>query len=331
MIALLLGFTLSAWAQVENSDKFIREIESRFAPSVNLKKDVGEAIPRYQYMGIIDREEIIKSKVVQKALKRLGSVQRLKDQKLFGITDRMIVRVFEKTDELDFFYVLGNNNTVSYRVHAKYVEDLALVTALDEPPRQYTEVKVHKNVSPFDRDLAWLHEIAGGLSLGNARWLGDLADDTGLQNGAGFILKGQSLADMGERFRLGASLNLENARHSSSRNAITMQNISVGLIGKTKPIETNNFQWRLSAEFRYSLFGQLSQTSGGAQNRTRFRSTSVSIGWEKLETNFLGPWSWGVNLQRDFPKLVAQDQFVSQNTNETNDSLILQLTQAVNW
>ena len=320
-----------ALAQVENTDNFIKQIESRFAPSINLKKDGGESIPRYQYLGLVDREKIIQSKLVQKALKRLGSVQRLRDQKLFGITDRMIVRVFEKTDEQDFFYVLGNNNKVSYRVHAKYVEDFALTTTMDELPRQYTEVKVRKNVSPYDGDLFWTHELAAGLSLGNARWLGDLANDTGVQNGAGFILKGQSLADMGERFRLGGSLNLENARHSSSRNAITMQNISVGLIGKTKPIETNNVLWRLSAEFRYSLFGQLSQTSGGAQGRTRFRTTSVNIGWEKLETNFIGPWSWGVNLQRDFPKLVNQEQFVSQNTNEFNDSLILQLTQGVDW
>ncbi len=328
---LILFLITQVLAQVENSDDFIKQIESRFSSSTNLKKEVGESIPRYQYIGITDREEIIKTKIVQKSLKRLGSVQRLKDQKLFGITETMIVRVFEKTDEQDFFYILGNNNKVSYRVHGKYVDDLALTTAMDEPPRIYSEVKVQKNVSPYDRDLFWLHELAGGLLLGNARWLGDLANDTGVQNGAGFILKGQSLADMGERFRLGASLNLENARYSSARNAITMQNISLGIIGKTKPIETNNFQWRLSAEFRYSLFGQLSQTSAGSQERIRFRTTSVNIGWEKLETNFLGPWSWGINVQRDFPKLVGQEQFFSQNTNETNDSLILQLTQGVNW
>lgn len=320
----------SALAQVENSDSFIKEIESRFKSTSRKSEQVNESVPRYQYMGVIDREEIIKSKVVQKTLKRLGSIQRLKDQKLFGILDTMIVRVFEKTDENDFFYILSNNNNVSYRVHGKYVEDLKAITEMYEPPKLYTEVKVRKNLSPFDKDPNWLHEAAAGVSLGSARWLADLADDAQVQNGTGILVKGQSLIDMGEQFRLGASVNFENARFSSSRNTLAMQNLSLGVVGKTRDFETNDFKWRLSAEFRYSLFGVITQNTSVSRERINFRSTSLNVGWEKLELNSLGPWSWGINFQRDFPKLVGQKQFFSQNTNETNDSFILQLTQGFN-
>ena len=323
-IPLLLS---TALAQVESSDSFIKEIESRFSSTTRSSEEVGESIPRYQYMGIINREDIIKSKVVQKALKRLGSIQRLKDQKLFGILETMTVRVFEKTDEYDFFYILSNNNKVSYRVHSKYAEDLKAISEMYEPPRQYSEVKVQKNLSPFDRDPKWLYEAAAGLSLGSARWLADLADDAQVQNGTGILLKGQSLLDMGEQFRLGASVNFESARFSSSRNTLAMQNLSVGVVGKTRAFESNDFQWRLSAEFRYSLFGTITQSNGASQERINFRSTSLNVGWEKLESNSWGPWSWGINFQRDFPKLIDQKQFFSQNTNETNDAFILQLTQ----
>ena len=328
---ILIFFLSNLFAQVESTDNFIKELEMRFAPSSHLRQDFNESMPRFKHKAIIDREEILQSKVVQKTLKHLSSVQRIDDEKLFGVTESMIVRVFEKIDEHDFFYILSNDNEVRYRVKSAYVEDVKSITELYEPPRYYSEVKVHKNISPYDRDLAWLNELATGLSLNSASWFSDLVDDSNLQNGFGFMLKAQSLADMGERFRLGASINLENAKFSSSTNSINMQNISLGIVGKSRPFETNDFLWRLSAEFRYSLLGHLTQSSANSQKKINFRSTSLNLGWEKLETNALGPWSWGLNFQRDFPKLANQNQFFNQNTNETNDSFIVQLTQGLDW
>jgi hypothetical protein len=334
VILLLVMTFFCAFAQ-ENSDEVIRDIEARFQPIATRPNPYSEVKPQ-DIRGVppqrIEKADIFESPIIQKAIQRLARVERISDQKTFVVTKRLVLNVHTQTDDHDFYYISSPDKSIKYRVHSKYAEDLNEITTLYEPPRFFSEVTERKNVSPYDQPLKWLYELSGGLSLNSAGWVADLSNDPKTRLGTGTQIKTHALADMGDRFRLGGALNFESANYKSSTSAIGMQNLSLGLIGKSKPIESAELVWRLSAEVRYSLLGRFSQSTSNDFQTYSFRSTALAIGWESLGVNLFGPWSWGVNLQRDWPKVVRQkDFFIQRAKTNYNDSLILQLTQGFQW
>jgi hypothetical protein len=328
---LLLFFCFNLLAQ-EKNDSFILEIEKKFyKPTKNLEDN--EIKPSdIKLPSITTMEEIENSRIVQKAIKLKKSIQRMSDKEVFALTEPMTVNVHELADNADYFYIVDKNKKITHRVHAKDVIDIKPDIELYEPPRFYTKITKPKNVSPYDKDLSWFGELSGGVTLNSSQWIADLLDDPEAQNGAGFQLRLQGLADMGDQFRLGISTTLENNQYSGSTSKIQTQNLSVGVIGKTKPLEFTGFPSRFLAEVRYSLMGNITQRQTNTEESFQFRSTTLMLGWEKLHFNSWGEWSWGVAFQRDWPKLVNQDVFVNMETNNpTNDSFIINFTQGIAW
>ncbi len=328
----LLGLTMHALAQ-DSSTAFLRKIEKKFLPPPRF----GEELP--QHVWRLDKRpaaptinDIVRSPVVQKAVRYRGRLQDLRSEEFAISLERKIVNTYSLADEQGYFYILGKDNLPSHRVHMNEVVDIKADVAMYEEPRQYTPVIIKQNVSPYDRVLRWQPELSLLVGRSSSDWTADLLDDTQALHTTGIHVAGRWMADFNQKFWLGAVVQFEGAQYNLRAGDASYRNYSFGMIARTPDYNWGGFPWRVSGEFLYGPIGVLSLRTDGQTRDIYLRTSSTVLSWEKIEKNALGQWAWGLSWQRDWPKLRNQQDYVRlDSASSTNDMVGLHLTQGFAW
>lgn len=330
MMWLLL---LSSMAMAQEPDsKALKEVERKFLPPPRFGEEPTVKPFRLNIPQPISMNDIQQSPIIQKALRRKGSIQDLRTTEVQSIYERMIVDVHSQADDHGFFYIVDKKGEISRRVHMQYTEDVRPEIAMYEEPRRYLPVFEHKNISPYDRDLIWRPEFSLSLGRTSSDWTADILNDTQAARSTGYKVGGRWLADFPGKFQVGGSLQFEGAQHNLRFGEATYRNYSIGFVMKTRNVDWGGFPWRVYGEFLTGPIGVLSVSTAGNRKDIPIRTTSTNIGWERPYKNAIGEWAWGISWQRDWPKLREQSNFVAQDSSSsTNDVVALHLTQGFAW
>lgn len=330
MIFLILLSSL-AFAQ-EPDCKLLESVERKFQLPPRFGDEPTVKPFRLHIPPVITMDDIKQSPMVQKAVRRKGSIQNLTTADSQLIYERMLINVHSRTDDHGFFYIVNKDGSINKRIHMDFTESVLPEIAMYEEPRRYTPVIEHKNISPYDRELIWRPEFSFSLGRTSSDWTADILSDTQAARSTGYKVGARWLADFPGKFQVGGSFQFEGAQHNLRFGEASYRNYSIGLVMKTRNVDWGGFPWRVYGEFLTGPIGVLSVSTAGNRKDIPIRTTSTVLGWERPDKNALGDWAWGLSWQRDWPKLRDQSNFVAQDSSSsTNDVVALHLTQGFAW
>lgn len=331
---MILFFSLVAVSfATEPDSKLLQNVEDKFLPPPSFGEPPVYKEPRRPLpVQGATMKMIASSPLIQKSIPRLAQLIDLKTNDVKVLDRNIIVEVHELTDEHDYCYVVNREKKITHRVASRMVFPINHELVMYEEPRSFNEVKQRKNISPYDKELNWHPEILLSAGLTNSVWTSDVVDDTRARTGTGYLIGGRYMANLGGKFQLGAVIQLENSQHTIENGEARYRNYSFGVAAKSPNLEWGGFPWRVLGEFRIGPVGQLVVQTSQFREELLLRTTTTVIGWERVFTNRLGEWSWGLAWQRDWPKLRNQDLLVSKTPSEsTNDLIGLHFTQGFAW
>lgn len=279
---------------------------------------------------LVSFDDILTSPVVQKALRSRATVQDIASGKTEATLRDALVEVHTLTDEHEFFYLVDSDGKTTRRVAAKFVTEIAAVSEMYEPPRQFTPVVSLRNVSPHDRPFARVVDVSMAAGQTNAGWTGDLLESKRARR-AYFTRPGVSvMGDWPTSLRLGATFQYEASAHRTAWGTANYQNPSIGVVAKTRRLET--FASRFGLQFRWGPAAKLEVPSAAGVSSVDLRVSSLQLSWERTDVNRFGEWAWGILWQREWVKLREQKQYTSlAPRSRTNDQLGLFIAQGFPW
>lgn len=329
---LFFCFIATAFATGPDS-KLLKNVEDKFLPPPSFGEPPIFKEPRHPLptQGAT-LEMIAKSPLIQKSIPQFSQLIDLETNDVIILDRNIIVEVHELTDAHDFSYIVNKQNKITHRVASRMVFSIRPELVMYEEPRSFNEIKQRKNISPFDKELTWYPEAMLSVGLTNSVWTSDIVNDTSARTGTGYLIGGRYMANLGDKFQLGAVVQLENSQHTIENGEARYRNYSFGVAAKSPKLDWGGFPWRMTGEFRIGPVGQLVVQTSQFREELLLRTTTTVLGWERVFNNRLGEWSWGLSWQRDWPKLRSQDVLVSKTPSEsTNDLIGLHFTQGFVW
>jgi hypothetical protein len=330
---ILFFYLISSVLADEPNLKLIKSVEDKFLPPPAFGEPPKYLEPRRPLpVQGATMEMIANSPLHQKSIPRLAQLIDVKTNEVNILSRNAIVEVHELIDAQNFCYIVNKDKQITHRVQANQVFSINYDVAMYEEPRIFDEIKQRRNISPHDRDLQWYPEVMLSMGLTNSVWTSDIVNDTSARSGTGYLIGGRYMANIGDKFELGAVAQIENTQHTFEMGVARYRNYSFGLAGKSSILEWGGFAWRLIGEFRIGPTGQLVIQTPQFREEVSLRTTTTVLGWERVFKNRFGNWTWGISWQRDWPKLRSQNVEVSKSPSEsTNDLIGLNFTQGFVW
>lgn len=272
----------------------------------------------------IQREDILKSKVILIAIKEGSILVKIDTGEIYKTPKEIIAKAFNLSDFEGYRYLISGKNKIRYKVYETATVNMKEMLSMYEAPKKFTPIEKKIDYGLTNKKFYFNYDLSLMTGFGSSSFIEDITDTN--EHISNVITYDFSI--MGKwKFPIKSGLGVQYQTQSGENSNINY-NLDSFLLAFILEMSNVNFIFdKLNYQIKF-LTELVSRLNIEGQSTLNISKNILHLGASKKMWSIMnGDILIGLNAQREWLKAKANDQLFSINSNNrTNDLFMLNIT-----
>lgn len=262
-------------------------------------------------------EEILQSPTRAVVVKKGNSLIGFKNNVKYLLKRNRILKVYTQADDYGYYFIKQKNTFLKYKVHSSDIHFIDQVTDMNVKPETFKSLKPEKKIAFFDKNIYLTHQLSFAGDLVSSKFAGDVIGESKAIVGSASSYHYAVFSRWDFPVDVGLAAYFENTSFEEGfYDSIVMRSFSIGPIIKSSRFWLWKKQFRFVAQLGISVYSRFTTRYLGGDDRYDLDTTSLKMGFEFNDDNFLGEYVIGLTYRKQWQQLEATS---ANNTAFLND------------